>query len=162
MIVPIGRGFLEPEPGRIVMPADALVGVHLTYLLPDGSGKADAQPVRRRIGRNTSGNPIPLAPMNDTLGLAITEGIEDGLTIYWAGGPGSIGVWAAGGVTFMPALADSVPDYTDCVTVCAHPEPQAIEFAAKLVRRLLKRGIYAELQSTTDLPALPVEGKAAA
>jgi hypothetical protein len=162
MIVPIGLGFIEPEAGHLVMPADAVVGVHLTYLLPDGSGKADTEPVRRRIGQSTSGNPIPLAPMNDLLGLAITEGIEDGLTVYWAGGLGSIGVWAAGGVTFMPALADSVPDYTDCVTVYAHPEPQAIEQAAKLVRRLLERDIYAELQSTTDLPALPMEGRAAA
>jgi hypothetical protein len=159
MIAPIGRGYSEPEPGRIVMPTDAIIGVHLTYLLPDGSGKADVEPVRRRIGQNTSGHPIPLAPLNDLLGLAITEGVEDGLTISSAAG---LGVWAAGGVTFMLALADSVPAYTDCVTVYAHPEPQDIEHAAKLVQRLLKRGIYAELQSTTDLPALPVSARAAA
>jgi hypothetical protein len=148
MIVPIGLGFIEPEPGRLIMPSQAVVGVQLTYLLPDGSGKADTEPVRRRIGQGTLGRPIPLAPMNDTLGLAVTEGVEDGLTVYWAR---RLGVWVAGGTSFMPALADSVPDYTSCVTVFMHPEPQAIECAVRFVRRLLERGIHAELQSTTEL-----------
>jgi hypothetical protein len=147
MIAPIGLGFIEPEPGRLIMPSQAVVGVQLTYLIPDGSGKADTEPVRRRIGQGTLGRPIPLATMNDTLGLAVTEGVEDGLTVYWAR---RLGVWVAG-TSFMPALADSVPDYTSCVTVFMHPEPQAIECAARLVRRLLERGIHAELQSTTEL-----------
>jgi hypothetical protein len=156
MIVPIGISFIEPEPGRLVMPTATVVGVHLTYLLPDGSGKADVEPVRRRIGHDTLGNPIPIAPMNDTLGLAITEGVEDGLTVYSAG---RLGVWVAGGASFMPALADSVSDYTSCVTVFMHPEPSAIEFAARLVQRLLQRGIFAELQSTIGLQ--PLQARAA-
>jgi len=90
MIAPIGLGFIEPEPGHLIMPTEAVVGVHLTYLLPDGSGKADVEPVRRRIGQDTLGNPIPLAPMNDTLGLAITEGVEDGLTVYCATATGVV------------------------------------------------------------------------
>jgi hypothetical protein len=157
MIVPIGLGFIEPEPGRLIMPTEAVVGVHLTYLLPDGSGKADTEPVRRRIGQDTLGKPIPLAPMDDTLGLAVTEGVEDGLTVHWARG---VGVWVAGGTTCMPALADGVPDYTSCVTVFMHPEPPAIEYAARLVRRLVERGIYAELQSTTQLQTLHARGAA--
>jgi hypothetical protein len=151
MIVPIGLGFIEREPGQLVMPSEAVIGVQLTYLLPDGSGKANVDPVRRRIGQDTFGKPIPLAPMNDTLGLAITEGVEDGLTAYWAS---RLGVWVAGGTTFMPALADSVPVYTSCVTVFMHPEPQAIVYAAMLVQRLHERGIYAELQSTIELQTL--------
>ena len=44
------------------------------------------------IGRST-GAPIVLAPLTDALGLAITEGIEDALSVHEATG---LGVWAAG------------------------------------------------------------------
>ena len=60
------------------------------------------------------GAPIVLAPVNDGLGLAITEGIEDGLSVYAATG---LGVWAAGSAPLMPALADAVPNYVQCVTI---------------------------------------------
>ena len=47
-----------------------------------------------------------LAPMNDLLGLAITEGVEDALSIHAATG---LGAWAAGAASRLPALADAVP-----------------------------------------------------
>ena len=60
------------------------------------------------------GSPVAVAPVNDELGLAIAEGIEDGLSIHLATGLGS---WAAGGATRMPTLAVAVPKYCECVTV---------------------------------------------
>ena len=80
----------EPEPGVLGKPHD--VGSRaLTLLKPDGSGKANAKPGKLIIG-SPRGLPIVLAPPNDLLGMAVTEGIEDGLTVHQATG---LGVWAA-------------------------------------------------------------------
>ena len=54
--------------------------VHLTLLTPDGSGKADVSKPKLFVGRPL-GRPIVLAPIGDTLALAVTEGIEDGLSV---------------------------------------------------------------------------------
>src|SRR5262245_5203881 len=84
-----------------------------------------------------------IAPVNDGLGLVITEGVEDALSLHQATG---LGAWAAGGVTFMPALADVVPAYIDIVTIASHPEPEAQRYAAQLAVRLRDRGIVGEIQ----------------
>ena len=81
----------EPEPGVLRIAPPAIKGVHLTQLLPDGSGKADVKPNKTTRGRGHS-MPIVLAPVNDGLGLAITEGIEDALSVHLATG---LGAWAA-------------------------------------------------------------------
>jgi hypothetical protein len=141
MVLPIGLPE-EPEPGRLIMTAAAIVGIHLTLLKADGS-KADRAPVKRRIGRDTVGAPIVIAPVNDLLGIVMTEGIEDAVAFHLATG---LGAWAAGGATFMPALADAVPKYINLVTVASHPEPDAQRNAEELAVRLGRRGIVAEIQ----------------
>ncbi len=50
------------------------------------------------LGPN-AGLPIVVAPVNDRLGLAIAEGIEDGLSVFVETG---LGVWAAGSAGNMP------------------------------------------------------------
>jgi hypothetical protein len=55
----------------------------LTKLNADGIGKADADASKIMIGKS-AGWPICIAPRNDLLGLAITEGIEDGLSVHQA------------------------------------------------------------------------------
>jgi hypothetical protein len=83
----------------------------------------------------SAGQPIVLAPVNDLLGLAITEGIEDGLAVHQATG---LGVWAAGSATRMPALAHLVPSYIECITVYAHDDTgagYARELAAAIDQR---------------------------
>ena len=87
--------------------------MHLILLKPDGSGKAEVKRAKIGIGSH-AGLPIVLAPPNDLLGLVIAEGIEDALSVHAAT---SLGAWAAGGATFMPALATCVPSYVECVTV---------------------------------------------
>jgi hypothetical protein len=124
----------EPAPGEIAIADHAVRGVQLTKLKPDGSGKADVDPNKITIGRSFVA-PIVLAPVNDLLGLAFTEGIEDGLSVFQATG---LGVWVAGSHTRMPALAAVVPDYVECCTIFAHDDdgkPNALELARALYQR---------------------------
>jgi len=128
----------EPEPGVLAI-ADADVNaVQLVKLRPDGSGKADVEPNKIIIGRGALGSPIVLAPMNDLLGLAIVEGLEDALSIHAATG---LGAWASGGAGRMPALAPAVPDYVDFVTIVSDRDPAGIKGAGALAEGLRARGI---------------------
>lgn len=110
----------ELEPGLLGKPRD-VGSVHLTFLKADGSGKADVKPNKIIVG-SPCGSPIVLAPSNDLLGLAVTEGIEDALTVHVATG---LGAWAAGSAGMMPALADAVPDYIsgDHLHACRQGRP---------------------------------------
>jgi hypothetical protein len=56
----------EPEPGRLAVSPSAIAGVHLTFLRPDGRGKAEVDPDKKMIGPSM-GVPIVVAPMNDSL-----------------------------------------------------------------------------------------------
>jgi len=67
------------------------------------------------IGR-PNGSPICIAPPNDLLGLAISEGIEDALSVHQATG---LGAWAAGSASFLPKLSEVVPSYIETVTIYA-------------------------------------------
>jgi hypothetical protein len=67
------------EPGSGILTAPfVFTQVRITRLTAIGD-KADMDPVKIIIGPGT-GTPIVLAPPNDLLGLAVTEGIEDGLS----------------------------------------------------------------------------------
>jgi hypothetical protein len=103
MIAPFGMP-REPEPGQLVIDDPAVLGVHITRLMPDGSDKVADRP-KIIIGR-CMGSPIVLAPLNDALGFAIAEGIEDALSMHEATG---LGAWAAGAASRLPALAGAIP-----------------------------------------------------
>jgi hypothetical protein len=126
----------EPEPGVVGVPRDVR-SVHVTRLLPDGSDREHGERAKIIIG-SPLGRPIVLAPPNDLLALAITEGIEDALTVHAALG---MGAWAAASAGFMPALAEKVPDYIDAVTVFAHADTAGQNGAIELAKRLHGRGI---------------------
>jgi Toprim domain len=127
----------EPEPSGVLDVPRDVDAVHLTLLQRDGSGKADVKPNKLTLGRPL-GRPIVLAPVNDLLGLAITEGIEDGLSAFAATG---LGVWAAGSASFLPALADRVLGYVTAVTIFSHPDPAGQRGTYALAKRLDHRGI---------------------
>jgi len=127
----------ESESGLVMIADDAVVGVHLTKLRPDGRGKLDAAPNKIMVGR-PCGSPIVLAHPNDGLGLAVCEGIEDAISTHKATG---LGAWAAGSATLMPTLADAVPSYIDCVTVLGHRDPSGMKGAHELAGRLKELGI---------------------
>ena len=81
----------EPEPGEISISAAAVMAVHITRLALDGSGKARTNRDKIMIGA-PSGSPIALAAAaGDLAGMAITEGIEDALSVHEATGPGRLG-----------------------------------------------------------------------
>ena len=116
----------EPEPGVLDVPRMMVHGVHVTRLQPNGSGKdKDAKGRSKLMLGPSMGLPIVLAPVNDIGGLAITEGIEDGLSIYQATNLG-IGVWVAGCANRLPALARVVPMYATSVTISSTTMRQAI------------------------------------
>lgn len=131
---------IEPEPGVLVMPDSSLKGVHITRLRADGSGKSE-EPAKIIIGK-CLGSPIVLAPLNDGLGLAVTEGIEDGLSIYGATG---LGTWAAGAASRLPALAATVPSYARSVSVIADADPAGRRGASDLATRLRARWLQVEM-----------------
>src|SRR5262249_23656246 len=66
----------ETEPGVLAIADDAVRGVHITRLAPDGSRKAGTNADKIMVG-NSVGFPIVVAPANDLLGLIVCEGIED-------------------------------------------------------------------------------------
>jgi phage/plasmid primase-like uncharacterized protein len=81
------------------------------------------------------GLPIVLAPVNDGLGLGITEGIEDGLSVFDETG---LGVWAAGSAGNMPKIASALPSYIECVTIFAHRDEAGLRFAKEAAQRKSK------------------------
>ena len=103
----------------------------------NGSGKADVEKPKLMIG-SPGLWPIVLAPPNDLLGLAITEGIEDALSAHEATG---LGAWAAGAAGRMPLLAIVIADYIECVTIYAHRDAAGRKGATELAKRLDERGI---------------------
>ena len=137
----------EIEPGIIATPHD-VVAIHLTLLKPDGTDKAEIRKPKLIIA-SPGGSPIVLAPLNDLLGLAITEGIEDALTAHETTG---LGAWAAGSAGMMPGLADAVPNYTNNVTIYADENKAGRENADRLAERLKARGIYAEIIPSGAMP----------
>jgi hypothetical protein len=124
----------EPEPGLIIPPRN-VQAVHLTLL--DGNGKADVEPNKIIIG--SPGNlPLVIAPPHDLLALAVCEGVEDALTAHQATG---LGAWAAGSAPFMSALAETVPDSIEAITIYAHRDEAGKHGAQQLAQALDQRGI---------------------
>ena len=126
----------EIEPGVLGEPPN-VEAVHLTLLCRDGSDKAEVE--RQKLFVGSPGNlPIVLAPPTDLLALAITEGIEDGLTAHQVTG---LGAWAAGSAGRMPAIAETLPGYIESVTIFAHADKAGQDGALALAETLDRRGI---------------------
>jgi putative DNA primase/helicase len=127
----------EPEPGTLAAPK-TVAGVHLTRLTTDGSKAPNADGKSKIMVGTCKGLPIVISPPNDLLGMAVTEGIEDALSVYQATG---LGVWAAGAAGFMPALAPLIPNYIEAVTIYAHDDQAGQRGALDLARALNARGV---------------------
>lgn len=125
----------EPEPGIVASPRD-VAAIHLTLLKPDGSSKADVAEAKLMVG-SPGPTPVVLAPVNDLGGLAITEGIEDALSVHEATG---LGAWAAGAAGRMPGLASMIPRYAEAVTICAHADKAGRNGARQLAENIARIG----------------------
>jgi hypothetical protein len=127
----------EPEPGVLHMATEAVRGVQVTRLLPDGTDRDRQHPKGKiAIGR-CLGSPIVCGPFSDSNNaLVIAEGVEDALTAHQVMG---IAAWAAGGASRIPALADVIPDHVDCVSLLVDGDKAGRINSAKLADRLHKR-----------------------
>ena len=130
----------EPEPGVLAAPRD-VDAVHLTLLAPSGA-KAEVKPNKLMVG-SPGGQPIVIAPPNDLLGLAVTEGIEDALSVHQATG---LGAWAAGAAGFMPRLATAIPGCIEAITIFAHPDKAGQDAAHGLAAGLDFRDIEVSIE----------------
>jgi phage/plasmid primase-like uncharacterized protein len=142
MIAAFGMAAECDEPAIISAPK-AVTGVHLTRLTADGDKAPNADGKPKIMRGVCKGAPITISPPNDLLGMAVTEGIEDGLSIYQATG---LGVWAAGSAVFMPALAPLIPDYIETVTIYAHDDDSGRTNTIDLARAIKARGIEVFVQ----------------
>jgi putative DNA primase/helicase len=122
----------KPEPGILAAPK-VVRGVHLTRLTAEGDKAPNADGKSKITLGTCKGAPIAISPPNDLLGMAVTEGVEDALSVYQGTG---LGVWAAGAAGFMPALAPAVPDHIEAVTVYAHEDEAGQRGALELARAL--------------------------
>lgn len=128
----------ESEPGVMApVRSEDIAGIQLTYLQHDGTGKAPVEPQKRSLGRDHT-MPIVLAPMTDSLGLVIAEGIEDALSLHIATG---LAAWAAGGASRLAALASAVPSYVESVTIAADDDAAGRKGTTGLAEALDRRGI---------------------
>jgi hypothetical protein len=126
----------EPEPGELALPTK-VDAVHLIKLAADGSDRLRQDKGKITVGR-PRGRPIVVAPVNDLLGLAVTEGIEDALAVHEATG---LGAWAAASAVFMPTVAAVVPDYVTAITIFAHADSAGQDGARALVAALRCRDL---------------------
>jgi hypothetical protein len=136
----------EMEPGVISISTSEVAGVHLTRVASHGFGKAGTETDKIMVGAPL-GSPIVLAAPNDLGGLAITEGIEDALSVHEATG---LGAWAAGAASFLPALAAAVPDWIECITVLVDDDEAGRRNADELTNQLEHRGFAVRLVTPTE------------
>jgi len=108
-------------------------GLHRTFLLGDGSGKALGSKSRKMLGK---AGIIRLSPDDEVeLGLGICEGIETGLSLLAAGWAP---IWACGP---LGALRDfSVLSGIEALTIFADPKAQEIAGARVCAERWAEAG----------------------
>ena len=95
--------------------------------------------------------PMVLGPPNDLLGLAIAEGVEDALSVYQSTG---LGTWASGGASGLPALANVIPMYVECI-IFAHPDDKAGRDGARKLASALRA---ARTQITVAIEGIHEQG----
>jgi phage/plasmid primase-like uncharacterized protein len=71
-------GYLPAMVARIDSADGELIGIHRTFLRPDGSGKADIEPAKAMLGR-AAGAAVHLGELQPDKPLIIAEGVESAL-----------------------------------------------------------------------------------
>jgi hypothetical protein len=104
-----------------------IAGVQRTFLLADGSDKAGFEPNEMSLG-NISGGVVPLAALASK--LAVSEGIETGLSFMQATG---ISTWSALSAGGLRALL--LPPEVREVLIAADPDLEGLKAARIAARR---------------------------
>lgn len=106
-----------------------LVGMHLTLLKPDGSGRIEK---KLAAGSKPLGGAIRLYPLEVSQPLALAEGVETALAVHQsAGWP----AWACVSATGLERV--ELPAEVHEVVIAADHDPAGLEAANALARRLL-------------------------
>jgi len=99
------------------------LGIHRTYLLPDGSGKADVTPNKMMLGPSAGGavrfghgGPV----------IALTEGIETALSVARAS---RLTVWATLSTSGLRGLILPLPPVAEVVIICADNDEAGLSAA---------------------------------
>ena len=100
---------------------DEPLALHRTYLKSDGSGKADVNPNKMILGQ-VNGLGIYLAPLDKV--MAVTEGIENALTIYQETGISTVAALSAVGIENLV-----LPPQVKEIIICADNDPVGIKSA---------------------------------
>jgi putative DNA primase/helicase len=138
--------FLKGEPAMVarVEGPGGLLGLHLTFLEPDGRGRKEKKLAK---GSRPKGGAIRLYPLEEGQPLALAEGIETALAVREVTGwP----VWATIAAPFMKEVV--VPGEAKEVVIAADHDRAGIDAAHALARRLLREG------REVRLAVPPVEG----
>ena len=126
--------YLRGEPVMVarVEGEGGLLGLHLTFLEPDGLGRREKKLAK---GSRPKGGAIRLYPLEEGQPLALAEGIETALAVREVTGwP----VWATIAALFMKEVI--VPPEVKEVVVAADHDRAGIEAAHALARRLIREG----------------------
>ncbi|MFM7390498.1 MAG: toprim domain-containing protein [Vampirovibrionales bacterium] len=119
---------------KVTTATGEFLGVHRTYLSPDGKRKADVCSPKMMLG-NIKGGSVHLSPLaGDT--LAVCEGIETGLSIQQATG---IPTWAALSTGGMAQL--QLPLGTTTLIVCMDHDEAGLKAGQALSQRALAQDI---------------------
>jgi len=113
----------------VIRPDDApsIIGIHRTFLLPDGSGKAALKSEKMSLGP-IGGGGVPLASPGPK--IAVSEGIETGLSFQQATG---IPTWAALSAGGMKKLL--LPRDVQEVVIAADADATGLEAAEEAASR---------------------------
>jgi len=109
-----------------------IIGVHRTFLLPDGSAQAPLEPNKMSLGPIRGGG-VPLARPGPK--IAVSEGIETGLSFMQATGLPTWAALSAGGITNL-VLPDDVRE----VLIAADADEVGLEAAETAAARWHAQG----------------------
>jgi putative DNA primase/helicase len=107
----------------------AITGVHRTFLRPDGSGKAPIEPSKMSLGDVRGGGvPLLFAPIGQE--LAVSEGIETGLSVLQAIEIPTVAALSTGGLKAL-----RLPTSVKKVWIAADPDEPGIKAAQAAAQR---------------------------
>jgi hypothetical protein len=127
----------ERGPGMVAIVEHVVfghVGIHRTWLRPDGGGKADLDPDKMSLGP-IDGGAIRLGPIGPNGELAVAEGIEDALSFTQLTGQPCWSALTAGGIERIV-----LPPEVRFVAIAADNDKRGREAAQVAARRWLSEG----------------------
>lgn len=113
-------------------------GVQRIFLKPDGLGKS--QPPKS-LG-SMKGKPVCVHVNPESLALVIGEGVEK---VHALAQAMNVDGWSCSGKSFLPHLADAIPDIIECVSIIRDLDGTADREVDELAARIVSRGIEARI-----------------